>query len=80
MTHMSGSTHGVAVASGAVGMALIGHLVEAGVITARDAQAILENAIDGLMPHMNIVSVGAAIAIIRDQLLPLFAENGISKS
>lgn len=75
MTDFHGfSAQGIAVANGMIGMHVLENLVSKGILSRAEARGILQAAIDSLMPKQNVVSVGEAIRIIRDQMLPQFTE------
>ena len=77
--HFSARTmNGPTVASGAILMALLDHMLADGMLRPIDVRNILNGAISGLKPNANTESVGDAIAIIRDQMLPRF-QQGLKK-
>ena len=70
------SGQGIAVANGATTLALLEHLVQRKILTCRDVRAILTNGINCLEPRSNVGTVAEAVQLMRDHMLPLFAEEG----
>jgi hypothetical protein len=68
------SAQGIAVANGALTLALLERLVERKILTRSDARAILEHGIDCLEPRTNVRTIAEAVHLLRDHMLPLFAE------
>ena len=68
------STQGIAVANGVTTVALLERMVERKVLTRADVRIILGDGIECLEPRINVRSVAEAIHLMRDQMLPLFAE------
>ena len=68
------SAQGMAVASGVTTVALLEHLVERNILTHADVQAILGSGIKCLEPRINVPAVAEAVHLMRDRMLPLFAE------
>jgi hypothetical protein len=68
------SAQGIAVANGVTTLALLEHLVERGILAPADARAILDRGIECLEPRLNVRTVAEAVHLMRDQMLPLFAE------
>ena len=64
---------GTQVATGAILVALIDHLVEAGTLKSSDARTILNNAVAGLSPRETITSVIDATAFIK-AMLPRYSK------
>ena len=69
------SAQGIAVASGVTTLALLERLVERNILTSADARAILESGIACLEPRVNVPAVAEAVHLMRDRMLPLFAER-----
>jgi hypothetical protein len=70
------SAQGIAVGNGATTLALLEHLVQRKILTCRDVRAILTNGINCLEPRSNVRTVAEAVQLMRDHMLPLFAEGG----
>ena len=70
------SAQGIAVANGAMTLSLLEHLVEREILTRSDARAILTRGIACLEPRTNARVVAEAVHLMRDRMLPLFAESG----
>jgi hypothetical protein len=68
------SAQGIAVASGVTTLALLERLVERKILTREDARAVLGSGIDCLEPRVNVPAVAEAVHLMRDRMLPLFAE------
>lgn len=68
------SAEGVAVASGATTLALLELLVQREVLSSADVRGILESSVTCLEPRINVRPVAEAVHLMRDQMLPLFAE------
>ena len=68
------SAQGIAVANGVTTLALIECMVERKILTRTDVRAILESGIDCLEPRLNVGAVAEAVHLMRDKMLPLFAE------
>jgi hypothetical protein len=66
------STQGMAVANGAITLALLELLVERKIITRADVQTVLGSGIECLEPRINVRAVAEAVHVMRDQMLPLF--------
>ncbi len=69
------SAQGIAVASGVTTLALLERMVERGILTREDARAILGSGIACLEPRVNVPAVAEAVHLMRDRMLPLFAER-----
>jgi hypothetical protein len=69
------SAQGIAVASGVTTLALLERMVERKILTREDARAILGSGIDCLEPRLNVPAVAEAVHLMRDRMLPLFAER-----
>ena len=69
------SAQGIAVASGVTTLALLECLVERNILTPADARAILGSGIACLEPRVNLPAVAEAVHLMRDRMLPLFAER-----
>ncbi len=69
------SAQGIAVASGVTTVALLERMVEQKVLTRADVRAILHSGIGCLEPRTNVSTIAEAVHIMRDQMLPLFAEE-----
>ena len=69
------SAQGIAVASGVTTLALLERLVERNILTRADARAILDSGIACLEPRVNVSAVAEAVHLMRDRMLPLFAER-----
>jgi hypothetical protein len=69
------SAQGIAVASGVTTLALLERLVERNILTRADARAILDSGIACLEPRVNVPAVAEAVHLMRDRMLPLFAER-----
>jgi hypothetical protein len=69
------SAQGIAVASGVTTLALLERLVERNILTSADARAILSSGIACLEPRVNVPAVAEAVHLMRDRMLPLFAER-----
>jgi hypothetical protein len=67
------SAQGIAVANGAITLALLERMVERKVLTRADARAVLESSIECLEKRKNVQAVAEALHLMRDQMLPLFA-------
>jgi len=68
------SAQGIAVASGVTTLAVLERMVERKILTREDARAILGSGIACLEPRVNVPAV-AAVHLMRDRMLPLFAER-----
>jgi hypothetical protein len=68
------SAEGIAVANGATTLALLETLVERKIISRVDVRDVLGRGIECLEPRINVRAVGEAIHLMRDQMLPLFAD------
>ena len=68
------SAQGIAVANGVTTLALLEHMVERKILTRADVRAILGSGIECLEPRINVRTVAEAVHLMRDQMLPLFAE------
>lgn len=69
------SAEGIAIANGATTVALLELLVERKVLTKEDVRELLSSSIECLEPRINVRAVSEAIHLMRDQMLPLFAEE-----
>jgi hypothetical protein len=67
------SAQGIAVANGAMTLALLERLVERKILTRADARAVLESSIECLEKRKNVQAVAEALHLMRDQMLPIFA-------
>ena len=65
---------GIAVANGVTTLALLERMVERKILTPADVRAILESGINCLEPRTNVRTIAEAVHLMRDQMLPLFAE------
>jgi hypothetical protein len=66
------STQGMAVANGAITLALLELLVERKIITRADVRTVLGSGIECLEPRINVRAVAEAVHVMRDEMLPLF--------
>jgi hypothetical protein len=66
------STQGMAVANGAITLALLELLVERKIITRADVRTVLGTGIECLEPRINVRAVAEAVHVMRDEMLPLF--------
>ncbi len=69
------SAQGIAIASGVTTVALLERMVERKILTREDAQAILANGISCLEPRINVPAIAEAVNLMRNRMLPLFAER-----
>ena len=69
------SAQGIAVANGVTTVALLEHMVQRKVLTRSEVRAILRSGIECLEPRTNVPIVAEAVHLMRDQMLPLFAEE-----
>ena len=69
------SAQGIAVASGVTTVALLERLVERNILTRADARAIIGDSIHCLESRINVPAVAEAVHLMRDRMLPLFAER-----
>ena len=69
------SAQGMAIASGVTTLALLERMVERNILTRADARAILGSGIACLEPRVNGPAVAEAVHLMRDRMLPLFAER-----
>ncbi len=69
------SAQGIAVANGATTLALLELLVERKILAAADVRTLIGNGIDCLEPRINVHVVAEAVGLMRDNMLPLFAEE-----
>ena len=69
------SAQGLAVASGVTTLALLERLVERNNLTPADARAVLGSGIACLEPRVNVPAMAEAVHLMRDRMLPLFAER-----
>jgi hypothetical protein len=74
MNFLGCSAQGIAVANGVTTLALLERMVEQEILTAADVRAILQSGIDCLEPRTNVRTIAEAVHLMRDQMLPLFAE------
>ncbi len=74
MNFLGCSAQGIAVATGVTTLALLERLVEQEILTPADVRAILQSGIDCLEPRTNVRTIAEAVHLMRDQMLPLFAE------
>jgi len=77
---LGSSAHAIAVANGAVTLALLERLVERKILACGDVQAILNSGIDCLEPRSHVRTVAEAIHLMRDQMLPLFQEQSSERT
>jgi hypothetical protein len=70
------SVQGIAVANGVTTLALLELLVERKILTCADVRQVLANGIECLEPRINVGTVAEAVALMRDRMMPLFAEEG----
>jgi hypothetical protein len=68
------SAQGIAVANGVTTLALLEHMVERKILSRSEVRSVLGNGIECLEPRINVRVVAEAIHLMRDQMLPLFAE------
>jgi hypothetical protein len=68
------SAQGIAVANGVTTLALLELMVERKILSKTDVRAILESGIECLESRTNVRTVAEAVHVMRDQMLPLFAE------
>jgi hypothetical protein len=69
------SAQGIAVANGATTLALLELLVERKVLAPADVRTLIGNGIECLEPRINVGAVAEAVSLMRDNMLPLFAEE-----
>ncbi|HMK40380.1 MAG TPA: hypothetical protein VK451_02350 [Methyloceanibacter sp.] len=69
------SDQAIAVANGVTTLALLEHLVERKVLTRADVRSIIESGIKCLEPRTNVRTISEAVHLMRDRMLPLFAEE-----
>lgn len=69
------SDQAIAVANGVTTLALLEHLVERKILTRADVRSILESGIKCLEPRTNVRTISEAVHLMRDRMLPLFAEE-----
>jgi hypothetical protein len=74
ITFLGCSAQGIAVANGVTTLALLEHMVERGILSTSDVRAILNSGIECLESRINVHAVAEAVHLMRDQMLPLFAE------
>jgi hypothetical protein len=74
MNFLGCSAQGIAVANGVTTLALLERMVEQEILTAADVRAILQSGIECLEPRTNVRTIAEAVHLMRDQMLPLFAE------
>jgi hypothetical protein len=74
MNFLGCSAQGIAVANGVTTLALLERLVAQEILTPADVRAILQSGIDCLEPRSNVRTIAEAVHLMRDQMLPLFAE------
>jgi hypothetical protein len=74
MNFLGCSAQGIAVANGVTTLALLERLVQQEILTPADVRAILQSGIDCLEPRTNVRTIAEAVHLMRDQMLPLFAE------
>ncbi len=68
------TAQGIAVANGVTTLALLELMVEKGILSRSDVRTVLKSGIDCLEPRTNVRTVAEAVHLMRDQMLPLFAE------
>lgn len=68
------SAQGIAVANGVTTVALLERMVEQKILTKADVRAILGSGIQCLEPRINVPTIAEAVRLMREQMLPLFAE------
>jgi hypothetical protein len=68
------SAQGIAVANGVTTVALLERMVERKILTKADARAILDSGIQCLEPRINVPTIAEAVRLLREQMLPLFAD------
>ena len=73
------SAQGMGVANGVATLALLERLVERNILTRADVRAILGSGIECLQPRINVPAVAEAVHLMRDRMLPLFAERATGK-
>ena len=66
---------GIAVANGVTTVALLERMVEKKLLTTSDVRAVLTSGIECLEPRINVPTIADAVRLMREQLLPLFAES-----
>jgi hypothetical protein len=69
------SAQGISVASGVTTVALLERLVERGILTREDVRVILGSGIECLQSRINVPAVAEAVHLMRDRMLPLFADD-----
>jgi hypothetical protein len=69
------SAQGIAVASGVTTLALLEHLVERKILTNADVRSILESGVQCLEPRINVGTVAEAVHLMRDRMMPIFADE-----
>lgn len=69
------SAQGIAVANGVTTLALLERMVELDILDRADVRAILQSGIDCLEPRTNVRTIAEAVHLMRDHMLPLFAED-----
>jgi hypothetical protein len=74
MNFLGCSAQGIAVANGVTTIALLEHMVARKILTRADVRAILGSGIECLEPRTNVRVVAEAVHLMKDQMLPLFAE------
>jgi hypothetical protein len=68
------SAQGIAVANGVTTVALLERMVERKILTKADARTILDSGIQCLEPRINVPTIAEAVRLLREQMLPLFAD------
>jgi hypothetical protein len=74
MSFLGCSDQAIAVANGVTTLALLEHLVEKKILTQADVRAVLERGIKCLEPRTNVRTINEAVHLMRDRMLPIFAE------
>jgi hypothetical protein len=68
------SAQGIAIANGVTTLALLERMVERKILTRADVRAILGSGIECLEPRIHVRTVAEAVHLMRDHMLPVFAE------
>jgi hypothetical protein len=78
MNFLGCSAQGIAVANGVTTLALLEHLVARKILTNADVRAILGAGIHCLEPRINVATVAEAVHLMRDRMMPIFADEKAS--
>ena len=68
------SVQGIAVANGVTTMALLELMVERNILSRADVRTLLTSGIECLEPRINVSTIAEAVRVMREKMLPLFAE------